>query len=623
MGQCMSRTPPVPAWEVHDFVEWVRVGSGGFADVYRAKRVSTGEFVAIKRIRKSFIVAPGNHRRLELLGNELHAMRTMRRCPWVVTLRGVFQDEKFLYLVMDMFAGGSLLDQLQTLQTVQVDRTSTKITRRFSVYRVKLVVAQLCIALKHCHARGILHRDVKSENVFIDERGYCALGDMGVSMCMGASQTVSAASGTTAYMAPEIFLSKHEHGPAADVYAMGITAYQLLVGHRPKYASYVQKHRGCTLQRFMVQHSQREVDSGGSLEEQRDAYLTNVHGASTMWVEDMQKLQHVLTLQEEFADAQMGLDWFQSCLIWHPKYRASLDELQAHPWLDTCIDWDEMEARTASLPRPHVWEASDELFQHHVPLRRLKKQEQEFFRDIEQVDVDQKVRVRTWLDAQAELQQHANKTAAAPSRPTRSTATVVPEPELAPELAPELPVDLSPTQKRGSQWATHDHRVPACTSGPSADQNSFDVQTSFDSVVRPSVEESSSSYEHMMRHMHPRPTQDVSRAGDGSRGSDATPLPFSARAEVPQPSYSRASAVSAGDRHLAVAAMLMTTPVGNQRMLVMSSRSQPTPHLTSGLGESSSSTHLDWAYQLPKSQPLPSASRMQTMHEEEGEEEDG
>lgn len=86
----------------------------------------------------------------------------------------------------------------------------------------------LLVALEHLHQHGVLHRDVKPENLVIDSKGYMRITDMGISKSIN-SKVENDSSGTPAYMAPEVF----EACPLAltmDFYAVGVVAYELLHG---------------------------------------------------------------------------------------------------------------------------------------------------------------------------------------------------------------------------------------------------------------------------------------------------------------------------------------------------------------------------------------------------------
>jgi serine/threonine protein kinase len=93
------------------------------------------------------------------------------------------------------------------------------------------------MALEQVHSAGIVHRDVKPENLVFDNMGYLRLTDFGVA-CRYKQDNSSETSGTPGYMAPEVMCRKN-HGPCADYFAVGVIAYECMLGKRP----YVGKSR--------------------------------------------------------------------------------------------------------------------------------------------------------------------------------------------------------------------------------------------------------------------------------------------------------------------------------------------------------------------------------------------
>jgi uncharacterized membrane protein YgcG len=139
-----------------------------------------------------------------------------------------FQDERNLYIVTDLSLGGDLHFQLNCAQPLQPGTPRLP----FPEPQVRLYAAALVAALEYLHGRGILHRDIKPENLLLDSRGQLKVTDFGISMQLKRG-VCSLTSGTRPYMAPELYLPSHLHSFVADYYAVGITLFQLLVGHRP------------------------------------------------------------------------------------------------------------------------------------------------------------------------------------------------------------------------------------------------------------------------------------------------------------------------------------------------------------------------------------------------------
>jgi serine/threonine protein kinase len=142
-------------------------------------------------------------------------------CPQLVNMHYAFQDQKNLYIIMDVCLGGDLHYQL-----------SHSPSRCFSEEQAKFYVASIILCLDYMHSIGVLHRDVKPENLLLDSRGQLKVTDLGISM-ETVDGVCTSTSGTRPYMAPEIFMAGHRHGYVSDFYALGITTYQFLMGQRP------------------------------------------------------------------------------------------------------------------------------------------------------------------------------------------------------------------------------------------------------------------------------------------------------------------------------------------------------------------------------------------------------
>src|SRR5690606_10669846 len=136
----------------------------------------------------------------------------------------------FGYLVMEYMIGGSL------------DR---RIDRRLGPGPVRRLAADLLSGLERAHRRGVIHRDIKPANVFFDARGSAKRGDFGVAHLLDLGQTQTGGLiGTLAYMAPEQ-ITGAPLTIAADLYALGVTLYEALVGRLPLLGpDFVAQHLG-------------------------------------------------------------------------------------------------------------------------------------------------------------------------------------------------------------------------------------------------------------------------------------------------------------------------------------------------------------------------------------------
>ena len=102
----------------------------------------------------------------------------------------------------------------------------------FTEDEVRKLGIQIASALSACHGAGIIHRDVKPSNIFVDDRGAYKLGDFGVSRAMSQSGTLMSKKGTESYMAPELYRGDARYDSTVDTYALGLVLYQLLNGGR-------------------------------------------------------------------------------------------------------------------------------------------------------------------------------------------------------------------------------------------------------------------------------------------------------------------------------------------------------------------------------------------------------
>jgi serine/threonine protein kinase len=120
-------------------------------------------------------------------------------CPQLVNMHYAFQDDRHLYIVMDVCLGGDLHYQL-----------SSSPTKSFSEDVARFYAASLVVCLSYMHGVGVIHRDIKPENLLLDSRGQLKVTDLGISQEL-VDGVCNSTSGTRPYMAPEIFMSGHRH----------------------------------------------------------------------------------------------------------------------------------------------------------------------------------------------------------------------------------------------------------------------------------------------------------------------------------------------------------------------------------------------------------------------------
>jgi eukaryotic-like serine/threonine-protein kinase len=193
-----------------------RLASGGMAVVYRAADEVLGRTVAVKVMHHALTDDAGF---VERFRREARSAARLNH-PNVVTIHDTGEENGTLYIVMELVEGTSLRELLDRFGRLDLDTT-------------RHVVSGVAAALDHAHAGGVVHRDVKPENVLLTSDGRVKVVDFGVAKALGDVRlTGDTAIATLAYVSPEQ-ISSGEIDGRADVYALGVMTYEMLTGTLP------------------------------------------------------------------------------------------------------------------------------------------------------------------------------------------------------------------------------------------------------------------------------------------------------------------------------------------------------------------------------------------------------
>ncbi|KAG6396372.1 hypothetical protein SASPL_142520 [Salvia splendens] len=195
------------------------LGEGNFGKVKFATNVESGESFAIKVLEKNRISGLNI---IDQIKREIGTLKLLRH-PNVVRLHEVLASKVKIYMVLEYVNGGELFDRIAS-------------RGKYSEAQGRKLFQQLIDGVAYCHNKGVYHRDLKLENVLIDQSGVIKITDFGLSALpqhFRADGLLHTTCGSPNYVAPEILSNKGYDGATSDTWSCGVILYVILTGHLP------------------------------------------------------------------------------------------------------------------------------------------------------------------------------------------------------------------------------------------------------------------------------------------------------------------------------------------------------------------------------------------------------
>jgi serine/threonine protein kinase len=291
------------------------VGRGSYGKVLAVRAKRSGEVLALKVLAKSRVIARAQ---VEHTQAERAILETIDH-PFLVSLRAAFQTPTKLYLVLPFLRGGEVFTHL-------------KAWKQFDEDLARFYVAEVTLGVGHLHELGIVYRDLKPENVLLDEFGHVRLTDFGLSkVLLGPTDAAHTFCGTPEYLAPEV-IDGSPHDRGVDWWALGVLLWEMLTGLPPFYHVNVQ----AMYNRILIADLVWPMDAGGGhlLSPSARSLLTGLL--------ERDPLKRLGCMPPELAGGQ-----------------GDVEQVKAHPFFAS-VDWAALFARRVPPPwRPPVVGSAD------------------------------------------------------------------------------------------------------------------------------------------------------------------------------------------------------------------------------------------------------------------------
>ncbi|XP_003496603.1 sperm motility kinase Z-like [Cricetulus griseus] len=188
------------------------LGQGGTAKVMLARHRLTGTTVAVKALLRQ-------EKWCESKTSEVDIMKILSH-PNIISLLQVIETEQNIYLIMEVAEGEQLFNRIQRAGCLKEDEARS-------------IFVQLLSAIGYCHDEGVIHRDLKPDNVIVDEQGKVKIIDFGLGARFRPGQKLERLCGAFQFIPPEVFLGIPYDGPKVDIWTLGVLLYYMVTGTVP------------------------------------------------------------------------------------------------------------------------------------------------------------------------------------------------------------------------------------------------------------------------------------------------------------------------------------------------------------------------------------------------------